>query len=111
MKIKYDCKKIPLGFSGLAFINTIYFRGAKERVTTEQLNHEMIHIAQQKKLLVIFFFLLYFGMWGLNLLWCPLSAYKNIPFELEAKANEDRMLYKPTAFSWTNYLFRSYKHL
>jgi len=68
------------------------------------INHESIHIKQQEEMLVIPFYLLY----GLSYLWNIIKyrgniklAYRKIPFEQEAFANEDNYNYLTTRRFWT----------
>ena len=70
--------------------------------------HEMIHIKQQKELLIVGFYFLYVLSWLVNL---PThrsfhKAYRNIPFEREAYANEKDPLYviNRKKHSWINYI-------
>ena len=59
------------------------------------LNHEKIHLAQQKELWIIGFYLLYVYYW-LRGKWKgeqSLIAYLNIPFEVEAYSNEAKPFY------------------
>ena len=74
----------------------------------DTINHERIHILQQKELLVIFFYLLYSFYWIKNKLsgQSSLSAYLNIPFEREAycKYNDPAYIINRKRFSWINFL-------
>lgn len=118
-KIKFALKfgiviensKIPALLSW--FINiraiTIYpfiiFRGKTDEQT---INHERIHIVQQRELLVLPFYLLYVWYWLINLLVYKETsriAYYNIPFEQEAYTNDGNLGYlvKRKSFSWRNY--------
>ncbi len=68
-------------------------------------NHEMIHIKQQKELFVVGFYLLYVIYWLFNLLWyrvSPVIAYSMIPFEIEAYENEGNLNYLQSRprFAW-----------
>ena len=72
------------------------------------LNHEKIHLVQQKELWIIGFYFLYVYYWLLGK-WkgeSSLSAYLNIPFEVEAYSNEQNPFYisnrKPQ--EWRRYL-------
>ena len=74
----------------------------------EILNHEKIHIQQQKEMLVIFFYILYVWYWVGNRLWHKknnVQAYYNIPFEREAYENDSNMEYldRRPIFSWRFY--------
>lgn len=95
------------------FINvgaiTLYpFIISSEPMDEEMLNHEMIHIQQQKELLVIGFYLLYIMWWALGRLkgLSSVSAYLSIPFEMEAYDNDENPQYlqnrKPWA--WKQYI-------
>ena len=63
------------------------------------INHESIHIQQQKELLIIPFYIVYFwfSFW---------RSYSKNPFEKEAYANAENLDYLKTRtlFSWTRYL-------
>ncbi len=73
------------------------------------INHENIHLKQQKELLWFFFFIWYGLEYLIRLLYyrSAYRAYKNISFEREAYANEYDLDYidsrKP--FSFVRYLF------
>ena len=82
------------------FINiyaiTLYpFIICKGEMDEDTLNHEKIHLAQQKELWIIGFYLLYVYYW-LRGKWKgeqSLIAYLNIPFEVEAYSNESKPFY------------------
>lgn len=65
---------------------------AKSHITPKIINHESIHVEQQKELLVIFFYLLYLSEWFVRL-FMKGNAYRNISFEREAYANQGDMNY------------------
>ena len=71
------------------------------------LHHEKIHIQQQKELWVIGFYVLYVYYWLSNRLQGMGSsdAYRAIPFESEAYANELEESYLLTRpkMNWRNY--------
>ena len=72
------------------------------------INHEKIHIEQQKELLVIFFYILYVYYWlkgkikGLS----NHEAYMSIPFEKEAYENDRDFNYLNIRkkWNWKNYI-------
>lgn len=71
----------------------IFFRDEPDERTV---NHERIHIYQQRELWVLPFYILYFGYWLINRIWHRDSgpeAYYHIPFEMEAYHNDDNLLY------------------
>ena len=85
---------VPKGYSAITLYPFIFLR---ERANSNSplLNHEKIHLRQQKELLVIFFYLWYL----LDFLWKYAKyrnwnkAYRNIIFEREAYTNERNMNY------------------
>ena len=76
------------------------------------INHERIHIMQQRELLVIGFYILYILFWIKNLVKyynqenLLHTAYANIPFELEAYDNDNKIYYclNRKRFSWLKYI-------
>lgn len=81
----------------------------KDKFLYVLINHETIHFKQALELLVIPFYLLYLLFWGFNLFKYKFDtdkAYKNIPFEKEAYANElDRnYIDNRKLYSWVKYI-------
>jgi len=76
------------------------------------INHERIHILQQKELLILPFYLLYVFFWIINLFRYRKEenpgqvAYMNIPFEREAYQNQDNFTYlqERKRYSWRKYI-------
>lgn len=80
-----------------------------EQVRKALINHEQIHLEQQKELFLVGFYLLYvveflfnlfaFGDWN--------EAYRQISFEQEAYINQSEFDYCKTRkpFAWVNYFF------
>jgi hypothetical protein len=70
------------------------------------INHETIHIHQQRELLVIPFYFWYLTEWFIKLFIYGKRAYYNISFEREAYANENNLEYLKTrkTFSFLKYL-------
>jgi len=68
---------------------------SKEEMNAETLNHETIHIYQQRELLLIGFYLLYFYYYlrGVIKYKDKQKAYFMIPFEQEAYANDGNFNY------------------
>jgi len=90
------CKYIiPKGYSGIALYPFIFLKDKKQKDDVILLNHERIHIAQQKELLVLFFYIWYIIEFFIRLMihknWS--IAYRNISFEREAYANESNLRY------------------
>lgn len=74
----------------------------RKNTTKRTLDHERIHLAQQKELLLIGFYLLYLFYWLRNLGRGGEASYDAIPFEKEARCNEDNHNYLKTrkCFAW-----------
>lgn len=97
-----------IDISGITLYPFIIYRKPKEEVEQETHNHEMIHIYQQRELWVIGFYILYVGYWLKNKLKGQdhLTAYANIPFEVEAYRNQHNMSYLSTREpqAWKKYI-------
>ena len=80
---------------------------SKEEMDETTLNHEKIHIEQQKELLVIFFYLLYAFYFVENYLFYKdiHMAYRMIPFEREAYEHDGDPNYLSTRkrFRWLHF--------
>jgi len=80
---------------------------SKEKMDDITLNHEKIHIAQQKELLVIFFYLLYVYYFIENYLFYKdiHTAYMMISFEREAYEHDSDLSYLSNRkrFRWLHY--------
>jgi len=102
---------IPQALSWVISIRaiTIYpFIIYRDEPDERSVNHERIHIKQQKELLVLPFYVLYIYFWLVNRIWHRDSgkdAYYNIPFEMEAYHNDENMLYlmNRPKHSWKHY--------
>jgi len=59
------------------------------------INHEKIHLAQQRELLVVLFFIIYLLEWCVKTLWYldGYKGYRNISFEREAYRYEQTLSY------------------
>jgi len=72
------------------------------------INHEKIHIEQQKELLVVFFYILYVFYWlkGKASGMTNEAAYSSIPFEKEAYSNQYNLEYldKRKRWNWTKFI-------
>ena len=71
----------------------IIFKDEPDEVTV---NHERIHIAQQKELFILPFYILYVWFWLVNIVRhrdSTKEAYYNLPFEREAYANDQDLTY------------------
>lgn len=79
-----------------------------KKTNTEAINHESIHIVQQRELLVVFWYLLYVLMflWEWFKIFKFWKAYRNIILEKEAYAHEkdNDYLKKRRFFAWVKCL-------
>jgi hypothetical protein len=81
-----------LGVRGIALFPYIFIKDEGDDVIV---NHESIHIEQQKELWVLPFYLLYVLFWlrGMRRLGDSRMAYYDIPFEKEAYSNAEDLSY------------------
>ncbi len=99
---------VPKGFVGVTLYPFIFLKRKDLKYNAELVNHEKIHLEQQRELLVIFFFLFYFIEWFIKVLVYRdrFKAYKNLSFEREAYLNENNLYYieKRKFWAFLNYL-------
>lgn len=102
------CKSFPpKGYDAMMLVWWLLVKEGYQ-ITPRLLVHEEIHSRQQKEMLVVFFFLWY----GLEFLVRLIQymnwdkAYRNISFEREAYANQDKTGYlsERRRFAWIHYL-------
>lgn len=93
---------IPKGFNAIAFYPFIVVGNHFETNNSVLLNHERIHLKQQKELLILPFYLLYFIDYLIKMMVLrdKNQAYKNIVFEREAYAHENDMGYLKSRPIW-----------
>jgi len=91
---------------------TIYpFIIFRDETDEQTINHERIHIFQQRELLVLPFYILYVWYWLSNKFFHKDDsrlAYYNIPFEVEAYQNDQNLsyLFNRKSFNWWNYFIK-----
>ena len=90
----YLIKRHPMGKKFLA-ICLFGFVFSVAPLNSRELNHELIHAAQQKELLYLPFFVWYFLEWLVLLVKYRdhMEAYRHIRFEEEAYRHEDDLSY------------------
>ena len=99
---------VPNGFVGITLFPFIILK--KEDLKQDQIliNHEKIHLRQQKELLVLLFYIIYGLEWIIKFFIYKNSyiTYKNLSFEREAYQNENNQEYlkKRKLWSFLNYL-------
>ena len=113
----FECEKVmilvtkyllPKGYNGLAIFPFVVLRRKALKLNKVVLNHERIHLIQQKELLIIPFYIWYIAEFFIRLLrhrnWH--IAYRNISFEREAYRNEYKFDYLKQRRFWQflNYL-------
>ena len=91
---------IGITFFPFIIMRKSYFDEMPEGVKTMMINHEKIHVAQQKEMLVVFFYLWYFIEWAIRLLIRQPHAYRNISFEAECYAHQKNPEYLKTRKRW-----------
>ncbi|MFK8303059.1 hypothetical protein ACI75Y_09120 [Capnocytophaga stomatis] len=86
---------VPKGYSGITLFPFIFVANKKLLKNPYFVNHEQIHLQQQKELLIIPFYIWYFIDFIIKL--CKYKnweiAYRNIIFEKEAYNNERNLNY------------------
>lgn len=98
---------VPKGYDGITLYPFIFLKENSLKNDKILVNHEKIHLQQQKELGVIFFFILY----GLEYLFYFIKykkhhkAYHAISFEREAYHHQKNIRYLSTRKSWS---FRKY---
>lgn len=99
---------IPKGFAGLTLYPFIFLKREDLKGNPVLINHEKIHLKQQRELLIIFFYFFYLIEWFIRLLIYRQAslAYKNISFEREAYQNEYNLEYLQNRKFWAflNYI-------
>ncbi len=94
-------------YVGLSLWPFIILKEAHLKSDPILINHERIHLRQQRELFLLPFYLLYFTEWMVRSIYYRdrYKAYRNLSFEREAYGNEGNLLYlkqrKP--FSFFNY--------
>ena len=113
--IKYSDKSLKNinPFINLKGITIFPFIILKEKYKGDEslINHETIHIEQQKELLIILFYPLYFLEWLIKVFKYGYGAYKNLSFEREANFFEDDLPYLKNRkrYAFIKYIFKSPK--
>lgn len=99
---------VPRGFIGITLYPFIFLKRKDLKHDSELINHEKIHLRQQRELLIVFFYLFYFTEWIIKLFIYrnPGLAYKNLSFEREAYLNESNLYYleKRKFWAFLNYI-------
>lgn len=99
---------VPKGFTGITLFPFIFLKNSVLKEDKTLINHEKIHLQQQKELLIISFYIFYGLEWLIKLLKYRnhYLAYKNLSFEREAYQNENNFNYLKTRKPWAflNYL-------
>lgn len=95
---------------GLSLWPFIFLKEDSLKADEVLINHERIHLKQQRELLILPFYILYISEWLFRtvLYLDSYRAYQNISFEREAYTNEKDMQYlsKRRFFGFLQYLTR-----
>lgn len=97
-------------YVGLSLWPFIFLKNRSLKNDGVLINHEKIHLRQQKELLIIPFYILYLLEWSVRTI-CYLDSYKayqNLSFEREAYSHENNLDYLSNrkSFSFIKYLCR-----
>lgn len=99
---------VPRGFVGVALYPFIFLKRSDLKQDVFLINHEQIHLKQQKELLFFFFFLFYGLEWLVKVIKYQNTAlaYNNLSFEREAYLNEGNINYLNNRKFWAfiNYI-------
>lgn len=99
---------VPSGYLGITLFPFIFLKNKELKEDEELLNHEKIHLRQQKELAVIFFYVFYLLEWILKLMIYRNGyiAFLNVSFEREAYQNECDLDYLQSRkiYAFFNYL-------
>lgn len=100
---------IPKGYSSITLYPFVFLKNKRQKNDVILLNHERIHIVQQKELLVLFFYLWYIIEFFVRLMMYKSwnTAYRNISFEQEAYTNELNLTYIKKRPRWAFLKFLS----
>lgn len=90
-------------------INLGFWVWCRGELSEETKRHETIHFQQQLEMLFVFFFAFYIFFWMLGLVVYrdAEKAYKELPFEREARCHEssEKYLSERKRFSWVKHIF------
>ncbi|MBT8298202.1 MAG: hypothetical protein KJO52_07690 [Maribacter sp.] len=96
-------------YVGLSLWPFIFLKSDSLKEDIILINHERIHLEQQKELLIVAFYVFYILEWMLRSLYYfdTYKAYQNLSFEREAYQNEKDLDYikNRTAFGFIKYLW------
>ncbi len=99
---------VPKGYEGITLYPFIFLKNKELKENEILVNHEKIHLRQQRELFVIFFYLFYAFEWMIKLVKYRNAylAYLNLSFEREAYQNESNLNYLRSRklYSFFNYL-------
>lgn len=98
---------VPNGFKSITLWPFIILKRKQYILDNELINHESIHIAQQRETLVVWFYLRYLGEFLMNyyVVRDTTKAYELISFEREAYYNQHNLTYLSTR---KRYSYRQY---
>lgn len=93
---------VPKGYRGLTVFPFVFLKQRESVADVVLLNHEKIHLRQQSELLVLPFFVWYTLAFLCHFLMekDAKKAYRAIPFEREAYANEKDLHYLKQRSFW-----------
>ncbi len=98
---------VPKHFQGLTLFPFVFFNKKENSLKPELLNHENIHIYQQKEMFLIFFLIWYVFEFVFRLFQYKnkILAYRNISFEREAYQNDHNFDYLKNRKLYTSFKY------
>ena len=99
---------VPSGYRGITLFPFIFLKYKEDKTNTVLVNHEKIHIKQQRELLILPFFIWYGLEYLVRLFYHKNKniAYRNISFEREAYFYENDFNYLKKRSFWAFLRFR-----
>lgn len=94
---------VPKGFAGITLFPFIFLKKKDLKHDHLLINHEKIHLKQQKELGILFFYIFYGLEWFIKIFKYKNSylTYQNLSFEREAYQNENNLLYLKNRKFWS----------
>lgn len=94
---------VPNGFVGITLFPFIILKEEGLKQDQILINHEKIHLRQQRELLVLFFYIIYGFEWVIKFFIYKNGylTYKNLSFEREAYQNENNSYYLKNREIWS----------
>lgn len=102
MKIRTNKYLVPKGYTAITLYPFVFVAKEEYKENKVLMNHEAIHLQQQKELLLVPFFIIYIVHYLLLFAWYRnhYRAYENVIFEQEAYSNQADLNYLKKRKLW-----------